>query len=93
MLKVFGYPSYYHISEGKLEPRAKKGFFMGYGDGVMGFQVWSPSKRKVIMSIDVAFDECSMLHFKFGEDLGKVEDVTVQVEFESSTIRNISDQK
>ena len=66
---------------------------MGYGDGVMGFQVWSPSKRKVIMSIDVAFDECSMLHFKFGEDLGKVEDVTVQVEFESSTIRNISDQK
>ena len=37
MLKVFGCLAYYHISEGKLEPIAKKGFFMGYGDGVKGF--------------------------------------------------------
>ena len=32
MLKVFGCLAYYHVNEGKLEPRAKKGFFMGYGD-------------------------------------------------------------
>ena len=37
LLKVFGCPTYYHVSEGKLEPRVKKGFFMGYGDGVKGF--------------------------------------------------------
>ena len=30
---------------------------------------------------------------KFDEDLGKVEDVTKQMEFESSIIRNISDKK
>ena len=34
-----------------------------------------------------------MLHSKYDEDLGKVEDVTKQVEFKCSTIRNISDQK
>ena len=34
-----------------------------------------------------------MLHSKSDEDLGKAEDVTKQVEFESSTIRNISDKK
>jgi len=34
-----------------------------------------------------------MLHSKSDEDLGKVEDVTKQVEFDSSTIKNISDQK
>ena len=34
-----------------------------------------------------------MLHSKSNEDLGKVEDVTKQVEFESSIIRNCSDQK
>jgi len=49
---------------------------MGYGNGVKGFQVWSPSERKVIRNGDVAFDELSMLHSKFDEDLGKVEYVT-----------------
>ena len=34
-----------------------------------------------------------MLHSKSDEDLGKAKDVTKQVEFESSTIRKISDQK
>jgi len=34
MLKVFGCPTYYHVSEGQLEPKAKEGFFMGYGDEV-----------------------------------------------------------
>jgi len=45
------------------------------------------------MSRDVVFDEISMLHSKYDEDFGKAEDVTKQVEFESSTIKNISDQK
>ena len=43
------------------------------------------------MSRDVVFDKLSMLHSKLDEDLGKVKDVTKQVEFESSTIRNIGD--
>jgi len=76
MLKVFGCLTYYHINEGKLEPRAKKGFFMGYGDGVKGFWVWSLFERKVIMSRDFVYDELSMLHSKSNEDLDKVEVVT-----------------
>ncbi|GKB23384.1 RNA-directed DNA polymerase, eukaryota [Tanacetum coccineum] len=31
-LRVFRCPAYYHVSEGKLEPRGEKGIFMGYGD-------------------------------------------------------------
>ena len=34
-----------------------------------------------------------MLHSKFDEDLGKTKDATKQVEFESSIIKNINDQK
>ena len=34
MLKVVGCPTYYHVNEGKLEPRAKKCVFMGFGNGV-----------------------------------------------------------
>ena len=41
MLKVFKCPTYYHVHEGKLEPRAKKGVFMGYGNVVKGFKIWS----------------------------------------------------
>ena len=93
MLKVFGCLTYYHVSEGKLEPIAKKGFIMGYGDKVKGFWVWSPSKTKVILSRDVIFDKLFMLHSKSDEDLGKAKDVTKQLEFESSIFRNISDQK
>jgi len=66
---------------------------MGYGDGVKEFQVWSPSERKVFLSRYVIFDELSMLDSKTDEDLGKAEDVTKQVEFESSKVWNISDQK
>ena len=39
MFKVFGCLTYYHISEGKLEPRAKKGVFMAHGEGVKGFRI------------------------------------------------------
>lgn len=68
MLKVFGCPTYYHVSEGMLDPRAKKEFFIGYGDGVKGFQVWSSYERKVILSRDVVFDELYMMHSKrFGQ--------------------------
>ena len=34
-----------------------------------------------------------MLHSKSDEDLGKAKDATKQVQFESSTIKNISDLK
>jgi len=37
MLKVFGSLAYYHVSEGKLEYRAKKGFFISFVDEVKGF--------------------------------------------------------
>ncbi|KAL1208699.1 Retrovirus-related Pol polyprotein from transposon TNT 1-94 [Cardamine amara subsp. amara] len=60
-LKVFGCTVYYHVSEGKLEPRAMKGVFMGYGDGVKGYRIWSPSENRVILSRNVVFDESSML--------------------------------
>ena len=62
LLKVFGCTVYYHVSEGKLEPRAKKGIFVGFGDGVKGYRIWSPSENRVIFSRNVIFDENSMLN-------------------------------
>jgi len=48
-------------------------------------------KEMSFWSRDVVFDELSMLHYKSNDDFGKAKDVTKQVEFKSSTIRNISD--
>ena len=62
MLRVFGSTVYYHVSEGKLEPRAKKGVFVGYGDGVKRYRIWSSSEGRIILSRNVVFDENSMLN-------------------------------
>ena len=91
ILKVFGCPAYYHVMEGKLEPRAKKGIFVGYGRGVKGFRIWSPSKGKVILSRDVTFNEKSLLRPQTAaeskEDKKKSQEVTQQVEVETTTSR------
>ncbi|KAJ9547247.1 hypothetical protein OSB04_019790 [Centaurea solstitialis] len=83
-LRVFGCPSYYHVSEGKLEPRSKKGLFMGYGDDVKGYRIWCLDKRKVILSRDVKFDEESMLRSIKGSSTPSVQEEkgSEQVEFE-----------
>ncbi len=55
-LRAFGYTIYYHVSESKLEARAKQGVFVGYGEGVKGYRIWSPSENRVILSRIVVFD-------------------------------------
>jgi len=73
-LRVFGCIVYYHVNEGKLEPGAKKGVFVGYGDGVKGYRIWSPYEKRVILSRNVLFDENSMINltvkFTIQEDCG-----------------------
>ena len=35
---------------------------MGYGDGVKGYRIWSPTVGRIIMSRNVVFDENSMFN-------------------------------
>ncbi|GJV60392.1 retrovirus-related pol polyprotein from transposon TNT 1-94 [Tanacetum coccineum] len=63
-LCVFGCPAYYHVSEGKLDLRGEKGIFIGYGDGVKGYRIWSPSERRVILNRDVTFEKDYLFHVK-----------------------------
>ena len=60
-LKIFGCPAYARVDNGKLEPRAIKCKFLGYGDRVKGFRLWCPETKKTLISRDVTFDESSML--------------------------------
>ncbi|CAA7042916.1 unnamed protein product [Microthlaspi erraticum] len=56
-LRVFGCVAYVHSDEGKLNPRAKKGIFTGYPEGVKGFRVWLLDEKKVTISRNVVFRE------------------------------------
>uniref|UniRef100_A0A803N377 Reverse transcriptase Ty1/copia-type domain-containing protein n=1 Tax=Chenopodium quinoa TaxID=63459 RepID=A0A803N377_CHEQI len=60
-LKVFGCPTFIHVNDGKLEPRAKKCIFIGYDFGFKGYRVWCTQSRRVITSRDVVFDETCMI--------------------------------
>lgn len=35
-LRIFGCPAYGHVSQGKLKPKAVKGYFIGYPEGING---------------------------------------------------------
>ena len=70
-LRIFGSPAYAHVNQGKLEPRAIKGIFIGYPEGVKGYRIWCIDWKhsRIIMSRDVVFDEGSMLQQKVETEL------------------------
>jgi hypothetical protein len=56
-LRIFGCPTYAHVNNGKLVPRAQKCIFIGYGSGVKRYRLLCADSKKVIVSRDVTFDE------------------------------------
>ncbi|KAG7532846.1 Zinc finger CCHC-type superfamily [Arabidopsis thaliana x Arabidopsis arenosa] len=59
-LRRFGCLVFAHSDEGKLNPRAKKGIFTGYPEGVKRFRVWLLDDQKCIISRNVVFRESVM---------------------------------
>lgn len=57
VLRRFGSVTYVHADQGKLNPRAKKGIFVGYPTGIKGFRVWLLDDKKCVVSRDVVFQE------------------------------------
>ena len=73
-MKRFGCLVYYHVEQGKLKPRAKKGVFMGYPQGVKGYRIWSIEDKKCVVSRDVKFRE-DVLY----KDIGKMSEAEKDV--------------
>lgn len=62
-LKSFGVDVYKHIPKQlrrKLDRKAVKCVFVGYGENVKGFRMWNPETNKVEHARDVIFDEVSI---------------------------------
>jgi transposase InsO family protein len=59
-LRVFGCMVFTHIHEhlrNKLGSRSERGIFVGYDESTKGFRIYHPSKRAIMISRDVSFDE------------------------------------
>ena len=87
-LRIFGCSAYMHVSEGKLEPRARKCIFLGYASGVKGYRLWCPDPKspKFVISRDVTFNESALLNPRkepvFSSDTYKTGSTSKQVELE-----------
>ncbi|KAI9160502.1 hypothetical protein LWI28_008739 [Acer negundo] len=81
-LHIFGCPSYFHVTESKLDLRAKKAVFVGFSEGVKGFRLWNSESKKIILSRDVTFDESAMLKQTLQDIKNENPNSLQQVEFE-----------
>jgi hypothetical protein len=59
-IRVFGCDSYVHVpkeNRSKLDKKVEKCIFIGYKDGVKGYNLWNPDTKKNFYSRDVFFRE------------------------------------
>ncbi|GKC58161.1 putative RNA-directed DNA polymerase [Tanacetum coccineum] len=84
-LKVFGCISYVKIKDSerdKLEAKARKCTFIGYGLDDMGYRFWDNKNKKVIRSRDVVFNENALYKDEFSSGTDKQSKQKDQVELE-----------
>ncbi|KAL8092162.1 hypothetical protein AgCh_034456 [Apium graveolens] len=91
-LRVFGCVSYVRVKDSdrdKLNPKAKKCIFIGYGSDDMGYHFWDELTKKVVKSRDVTFNENAVYKDKLVVDS---EFTKEQPEKEEAVLENITER-
>ena len=100
-LKVFGCTCFvrdHRPSVGKLDPRAVKCIFVGYSSMQKGYKCWSPSERRLFVSMDVTFRESEPFYgektdLSFMFEFNSVESDEARLEGEHNGVTNIPTMK
>ena len=87
LLWVLRCPANYHVKEDKLDPRAKKGVFVGFKKEIKGYKIWDPKDKKFVLSRDVTFNEASMLKSTIPQqvEIERTKEISQQVESEATS--------
>jgi len=91
-LRVFGCVSYVRVKDSdrdKLDPKAKKCIFIGYGSDDMGYRFWDEQMKKVVRSRDVTFNENAVYKDKLAVDSGFTKE---QPEKEKAVLDDITEE-
>ena len=89
-LRIFGCVSYILIdsnSRDKLDPKARKCYFIGYGSDMYGYRFWGDQNKKVIRIRNVTFNENLFYKDKISAEstcAGKLSEI-----FEKATLEEI----
>ena len=91
-LRTFGCTAYVHVDpekRDKLDAKAVKCYFIGYGSDLFGYRFWDDKNRKILRHCDVTFDESVLYKDREQKVLEITKQVGVEVELEKSNPRDV----
>ena len=86
-LRTFGCTAYVHVDpekRDKLDVKAVKCYFIGYGSNLLCYRFWYDKNIKILRHCDVTFDESVMYKHREQKVLEITKQVGVEVELEKS---------
>ena len=88
-LRAFGCVCYMHVPDGKrqkLDPKSRKGIFVGYLEGKKGYNLYDPIRKKVLKSRDVLFNE---REFYYVDTEGDLDDISKAITFPRNSLHEV----
>ena len=73
----------------KLDAKAVKCYFIGYGSDLFGYRFWDDKNRKILRYCDVTFDESVLYKDREQKVLEITKQVRVEVESEKRNPRDV----
>ena len=91
-LRTFSCTAYVHVDpekKDKLDAKAVKCYFIGYGFDLFGYRCWDDKNKKILRHCDVTFDEYVLYKDREQKVLEITKQVGVEVELEKSNPRDV----
>eukprot|EP00253_Pinus_taeda_P018063 PITA_18063 len=97
-LRVFICDAYVHAPKEKiikLNSKSKRCILIGYKDGLKGYNIWNPEKKKVVYSQDVVFREVKYVikHEVLPEEPEKIEFQLKEEESDATTEKELENEE